>query len=119
MNTQPTPLAPLNNLTPERVFLAKNYYENCDPRGILRTPTDVSAAHCGVRRLLGRVVILVGGRTCASADGEQLQWSRDTHMHGRTDVDVSSRLGSALSTTQYEVVQYAFKSSLDPKDCPG
>ena len=25
MHTQPTPLAPLNNRTPERAFLAKNY----------------------------------------------------------------------------------------------
>ncbi|KAF8265158.1 hypothetical protein EI94DRAFT_1787611 [Lactarius quietus] len=42
------PPPPLNNPTSEKAFLAKNYYENArrvgrDPRGIFRTPNDVSA----------------------------------------------------------------------------
>ena len=59
-----------------------------DPLDIFRTPTDPSAAYCGPRRLLGRVVILAfGSRACASADGWRYQRSRDTRRHGRTDVD--------------------------------
>ena len=46
---QPPPLPPLNNPTPEQVFLAKNYDENAknpnrDPRGAFRNPNETAAA---------------------------------------------------------------------------
>lgn len=47
--SQPPPLPPFNNPTPEQVFLAKNYDENSrradrDPRGAFRNPTESTTA---------------------------------------------------------------------------
>ena len=46
--SQPPPLPPLNNPTPEQVFLAKNYDENAknpnrDPRGAFRNPNETAS----------------------------------------------------------------------------
>ncbi|KAJ7437149.1 dynein 1 light intermediate chain [Mycena galericulata] len=56
--SNPPPLPPLNNPTPEQVFLAKNYDENAkkpdrDPRGAFRDPTDAARASAGLVGPLG------------------------------------------------------------------
>ncbi|KAJ7771152.1 dynein light intermediate chain-domain-containing protein [Mycena maculata] len=56
--TKPPPLPPLNNPTPEQVFLAKNYDENAkkpdrDPRGAFRDPADPTRAAAGLVGPLG------------------------------------------------------------------
>ncbi|RDX53841.1 dynein light intermediate chain [Lentinus brumalis] len=49
LSRKPPPLPPLNNPTPEQVFLAKNYDENAknpnrDPRGAFRNPNETTSA---------------------------------------------------------------------------
>ncbi|TBU33085.1 dynein light intermediate chain [Dichomitus squalens] len=49
LSRKPPPLPPLNNPTPEQVFLAKNYDENAknpnrDPRGAFRNPNETASA---------------------------------------------------------------------------
>ncbi|OSD04587.1 DLIC-domain-containing protein [Trametes coccinea BRFM310] len=49
LSRKPPPLPPLNNPTPEQIFLAKNYDENAkkpdrDPRGAFRNPNETAAA---------------------------------------------------------------------------
>ncbi|KAI0720370.1 dynein light intermediate chain [Cerioporus squamosus] len=48
LSRKPPPLPPLNNPTPEQVFLAKNYDENAknpnrDPRGAFRNPNETTS----------------------------------------------------------------------------
>jgi dynein light intermediate chain 1 len=100
---QPTPLPLLNYPTSEQDFLVKNYDEkarraNRDPRGIFRTPTDVSAAPAAG---------LVGPLDASS-------FSLLTVEHA--GAPASSTLGNAPSPTQHEVLQNFFKSLLNPKD---
>ncbi|KAI0776200.1 dynein light intermediate chain [Trametes elegans] len=49
LSRKPPPLPPLNNPTPEQIFLAKNYDENAkkpdrDPRGAFRNPNETASA---------------------------------------------------------------------------
>jgi hypothetical protein len=73
--TQPTPLPPLNNTTPEQAFLIKNYDKNADaPTHPPRWP----------RRALRLVVILASdSRAHARGDAARSEDSGDARAHRR------------------------------------
>ena len=107
MNTQGTPLAPLNNPTLERAFLAKNYDENCDAPTAIRStysarpqihlqPTAGLAGSSGASSFS----LLEAGRALAQMDGG----TRGLGIHAGTGAptSISSILGSTPSLTQHE-----------------
>ena len=118
-STQPSPLPPLNNPTPEQAFLAKNYDENArradrDPRGIFRTPTDASAAPAaGLVGPLGASSFSLPTVERALAE---MEGGLGRRAGAGAPTSTSPVLGSAPSPTQHEVLQNFFKSLLNPKD---
>jgi dynein light intermediate chain 1, cytosolic len=128
--SQPTPLPPLNNPTPEQAFLSKNYDESArradrDPRGIFRSPVDASAPPAAglvgplssssfslptVERALAEMESGGSGATTLSAG---------MSLGKRAGAPTSPIIGSVPSSTgqtQHEVLQNFFKSLLNTKD---
>ncbi|KAJ7437860.1 dynein light intermediate chain-domain-containing protein [Mycena galericulata] len=124
--TKPPPLPPLNNPTPEQVFLAKNYDENAkkpdrDPRGAFRDPTDAARASAGlvgplgipsfdlptVDRVLSEMEIGIGGSAGATRLAPQSTSPRQAGSPAPPSVP------SPTVGTQHDVLQNFFTKLLN------
>jgi dynein light intermediate chain 1 len=131
--SQPHPLPPFNNPTPEQAFLAKNYDENSkktdrDPRGAFRNPQDFAGASAGIVGPLGSSSFSLPNVERALSEME----SGVVSSGGAAGVGGATRLGagrpagtaglgrpSSLSTSLSPVTPTTSRSPASPSNNPG